>query len=250
MDGSIGFSCNFKEAGIFDPTTGRIGRARGTFFDSAGKTCVRLQLAPGQSCIVKTFDHPPDGPDWTYYRPQDKQPLTGTWIIEFVKGGPELPAASTTDKLGSWTEFGGESMKAFSGTAKYTLKFAKPQAGCERLAVEFGARCGELSGLAQREGIGYANRPAVFDRYSRRSTARRKHAGSFGLEPDGQSHRRHGSPQRATWKRFYNANVAARDPANRGAGNVFSAANWTPRESGLIGPVTLTALETFDPDTW
>ena len=49
------------------------------------------------------------------------------------------------------------------------------------------------------------------------------------------------------WKRFYNANVAARDPANRGAGNVFSAAKWLPRESGLIGPVTLKALEVFDP---
>ena len=49
------------------------------------------------------------------------------------------------------------------------------------------------------------------------------------------------------WKRFYNANVAAHDPANRGAGNVFSAAKWTPRESGLIGPVTLTSLEEFDP---
>ncbi len=48
------------------------------------------------------------------------------------------------------------------------------------------------------------------------------------------------------WKRFYNANVAARDSANRGAGNVFSAANWKPRESGLIGPVTLAPLEIFD----
>jgi hypothetical protein len=49
------------------------------------------------------------------------------------------------------------------------------------------------------------------------------------------------------WKKFYNANVAAHDAANRGPGNVFSAANWQPRESGLIGPVTLTPLDKFDP---
>src|SRR6185295_16907517 len=41
------------------------------------------------------------------------------------------------------------------------------------------------------------------------------------------------------WKKFYNANVAAREPANRGPGNIFSPANWKPRESGLIGPVTI-----------
>jgi len=55
--------------------------------------------------------------------------------------------------------------------------------------------------------------------------------------------------RRVQWKRFYNANVAAREPANRGPGNLFSAANWKPRESGLIGPVTLTPLEKFDPTT-
>ena len=49
------------------------------------------------------------------------------------------------------------------------------------------------------------------------------------------------------WKKFYNANVAAREPVNRGAGNLFSAAKWTPRESGLIGPVTIAPLEKFDP---
>jgi hypothetical protein len=51
------------------------------------------------------------------------------------------------------------------------------------------------------------------------------------------------------WKKFYNANVAARDPENRGTNNVFTAAKWKPRTSGLIGPVTLTPLEKFDPSS-
>ena len=49
------------------------------------------------------------------------------------------------------------------------------------------------------------------------------------------------------WKIFYNTNVAARDSNNRGRDGYFSAANWTPRESGLLGPVTVTPLDRFDP---
>jgi hypothetical protein len=46
-----------------------------------------------------------------------------------------------------------------------------------------------------------------------------------------------------SWKKFYNTNYPARLPANRGADGNFSAARWTPRASGLLGPVTLTPLE-------
>jgi len=42
------------------------------------------------------------------------------------------------------------------------------------------------------------------------------------------------------WKKFYNVNVSARLPQNRGADGVFTAEKWAPRESGLLGPVTLT----------
>ena len=44
------------------------------------------------------------------------------------------------------------------------------------------------------------------------------------------------------WKKFYNVNFPARLPESRGADGLFSAAHWTPLESGLIGPVTLTPL--------
>ena len=44
------------------------------------------------------------------------------------------------------------------------------------------------------------------------------------------------------WKKFYNVNMPARRPENRDAHGLFSAAKWTPRPSGLLGPVTLTPL--------
>jgi hypothetical protein len=43
------------------------------------------------------------------------------------------------------------------------------------------------------------------------------------------------------WKKFYNVNMAARLRQNTKNG-IFDASAWEPRESGLIGPVSLTAL--------
>ena len=45
------------------------------------------------------------------------------------------------------------------------------------------------------------------------------------------------------WRKFYNVNFPARFPQNRGPDGLFSAAQWEPLESGLIGPVTVTGLK-------
>jgi hypothetical protein len=44
------------------------------------------------------------------------------------------------------------------------------------------------------------------------------------------------------WKKFYNTNFPARLKQNSKNG-LFDASAWLPRESGLIGPVTLTAVK-------
>ena len=45
------------------------------------------------------------------------------------------------------------------------------------------------------------------------------------------------------WKKFYNINMSARLPENRGADGLFTAAKWEPKPSGLLGPVTITPLK-------
>ena len=50
------------------------------------------------------------------------------------------------------------------------------------------------------------------------------------------------------WKRFYNTNMPARRRENAGADGLFTAARWSWRESGLIGPVTLTPLVHWQPN--
>jgi hypothetical protein len=44
------------------------------------------------------------------------------------------------------------------------------------------------------------------------------------------------------WRKFYNVNFPSRFPQNRGRDGLFSAAQWEPMESGLLGPVTLTPV--------
>jgi hypothetical protein len=44
------------------------------------------------------------------------------------------------------------------------------------------------------------------------------------------------------WKKFYNVNMPSRLPENRGPDGLFTAAQWRPLPSGLLGPVALTPL--------
>ncbi len=45
------------------------------------------------------------------------------------------------------------------------------------------------------------------------------------------------------WKKFYNTNFPPRRPENKGADGLFDASHWSPRDSGLLGPVTLTPVK-------
>ena len=45
------------------------------------------------------------------------------------------------------------------------------------------------------------------------------------------------------YKKFYNTNFPARRPENRGPDGLFDATRLAPRDSGLLGPVTLTPVE-------
>ena len=46
--------------------------------------------------------------------------------MKFIEGGPTLPATIKTSELKSWTELGGDNVKAFSGTGSYAIAFNKP----------------------------------------------------------------------------------------------------------------------------
>src|SRR5262245_40191755 len=118
-----------KSVAVFDPMREEKGIAA-TRRSGEGDTEVYLQLAPGESCVLKTFDAQSPEPSFAYFKTAgEAQPLNGIWSVRFVAGGPELPAATEIDKLGSWTDLDGEAVKCFSGTAVYTKSFIRPEQG-------------------------------------------------------------------------------------------------------------------------
>ena len=84
----------------------------------AGSTATGQVLQPNGGWIT-----------WSYLEPEGEPvSVEGTWKIEFLRGGPELPPAIETKELKSWTELGGDEAKRFGGTARYTIEFDAPSA--------------------------------------------------------------------------------------------------------------------------
>ena len=246
VDGWVPLQTTRPAAVIFDPMTGRRGAA--DVRQAAGTTLdVYLQIPAGESVIV-ALTAAREGDPYAFHQESGvPRPVGANWSVRFVKGGPVLPAARTIDRLMSWTAFeGDESVRSFSGTAVYSTTFNAPEgeAGAWRLDLGRvhdsarvrlnGADLGTLIGprfriVLEKGSIKAANVLEVFvTNLSANRVAALDRAG-------------------ATWKKFYNVNMPARLPENRGADGLFTAAKWEPLDSGLIGPVTLTPVVRIRP---
>ena len=224
---------------IFDPMSGRRGDAR--VRRSAGGTAeVFLTLAPGESLLVQTGARVGE-PFATHETAGPPIELDGPWTLQFVAGGPELPARRTINQLESWTRSEGEDVKRFSGTAVYTIRFPRPtgEAGAWRLelgGVHDSARV-SLNGRDLGTLIGPSFRIIIDGAWLTAENRLDVHVTNLpanriaALDKAG-----------VRWKKFYNVNFPARFPQNRGADGLFTAAKWEPLDSGLLGPVTLTPL--------
>ena len=122
IDQWVALGVPVESAVILDPLTGAGGTAALRRRD--GPADVYLQLAPGASLILRTSTRAAaGGPAWIDTVPTGAPiEVTGTWQIEFIKGGPTLPPPATRTALGSWTDLGGEAER-FAGTARYRIEF-------------------------------------------------------------------------------------------------------------------------------
>ena len=150
VDGWVSLARPAKSFIILDPVTGNSDVAA-TRQSAASKIEVHLQLAAGQSVILRAFADELDGrarhsvragaaaanerrarSDAPYlYWQTNGQPvaISGDWKIKFLDGGPVLPADFQTAQLASWTTFPDTNAQAFAGTAKYEITFDAPQRG-------------------------------------------------------------------------------------------------------------------------
>jgi hypothetical protein len=240
-DGWLPLGTRARAAVLLDPLAeGRAGVAA-VRAAVTGKAEVRLQLAAGQSVVVRTFeDRDPSGAAWPYVESAGPAvALTGSWSVAFVEGGPKRPAGFEARELGSWTARADEDAQSFAGTARYTLSFDRPAGDASDWLLDLGdVRESARVRLNGRE-LG-----TLWSRPFRLRVGEASKPGRNRLEIDvtnlPANRIRDLDKRGVAWKRFHDINVVNIDY------KPFDAAAWPLRESGLLGPVTLAPLKRAD----
>ncbi|HUT54746.1 MAG TPA: glycosyl hydrolase [bacterium] len=240
MNGWIELGTSARSAIIFDPLFQTSGAAALRTGDH-GALEIYLQLDPGQSHILRTFDgSAPSAPPWPYLEPSAPSlNLTGPWRVEFIEGGPTRPAAFTTTRLASWTELGGPA-RDFSGTARYTITFTTPAGDAADYVLDLGDV--RNSAKVRLNGLDLATLFS-FPFRLRLGPALRPGENTLEIEVTNLMANRIAflDRRRVPWKKFHNINFVSL------SGLPFNASLRPPLPSGLIGPVRLIPCSIISP---
>ena len=225
---------------LTDPMTGRRGLAA-LRSDAAG-TAAQLELAPGESRLLRTFDRSTIGQRWTYDVATDSAAtLRGRWSVTFVRGGPVLPASFATDTLGAWTQRGDADADRFAGTARYALHFDRPTAAGG--ATDFIIDLGRVAESARVRINGKDVGVLIARPFRLHSGALRPRDNLLEIDVTNVSANRVRDLDRrgVAWKIYRDINYVNIDY------KPFDASSWPVRPAGLFGPVTLTPVRTRSP---
>lgn len=242
FEGWVPLATGGSAAAVFDALTGEAGRTQLRNAPGGGQE-IYLQLAPGESCVVRMFNRRPRGAPFPYFRPAGAaQPLEGGWQVQFVEGGPRLPPELSLNDLTSWLRLDGDAYKSFSGTARYTMGFDQPQGHSGDWLLDLGRVAESARVRLNGRDLGTLITPPFRVRVPaallRGRNALEVEVSNLPLNRVIELERSGGR-----YKKFYNTNFPARRPENRGADGLFDATKLAPRDSGLLGPVTLTPVE-------
>jgi hypothetical protein len=228
-----------RSVAIMDPMTGRAGRAafrRSEAPDAANQIEVYLQLQPGESVVLRTSNRAAAlRTDWAHWEDatQPAVPVRGNWQVEFLSGGPTLPATFTANQPGSWTKAGAEA-ESFAGTARYSVTFDAPTAN-QPYWLDLGAV--SQSARVKLNGKDFGTQfiapfRVVVDNVKRTGNVLEVEVTSVAANAI-----RHYDRQGIVWQNFHDINFVNQDY------RPFNAADWPVTESGLLGPVTLTPVQ-------
>ena len=207
-----------------------------------GKIEIYTRLFPGESLIISTYSNRVSGKSYEYYDPLAMpKEITGIWKVQFVEGGPALPAARHESRLVSWTGFGGDEVKNFSGTASYTINFNKPSGKADAWTINLGKVCESARIILNSKEVGILIGPD-FQVTIPKKALKAKNTIEINVSNLMANRIAYMDRNNIEWKKFYNVNMAARMRQNTKNG-IFDASAWQPRESGLFGPVTITPVK-------
>jgi hypothetical protein len=236
-----------KAANLYDPMTEQTGVAA-VRQSAKGQPEVYVQLAPGGSCIIDTkASAAASSLAYAYYTPAGAaQPVAGTWEVRFVSGGPALPTPLKTTQLDSWTKLGGEAGQKFAGTATYSTTFAQPSGSATGYLLDLGRVAQSARVQLNGQEVGTLLGP-TYQLYVPKSQLQSVNMLTVSVSNTMANRIIDMDRTGQEWKKFYNVNMAARLKENRGDDGLFTAAKWSPIESGLMGPVTITPVRAGGP---
>jgi hypothetical protein len=235
FDGWVSLARPAKFAVILDPMTGNSGIAARN-----GNDQIHLQLAAGQSVILRAFDHElkllGEFPVWTYWQ-TNGQPVEigGDWKVKFLEGGPVLPADFSTTKLASWTTFPDTNCQAFAGAAKYETTFDAPKSDAKNYFLNLGNVCQSARVKLNGKDYGTLIMPpfrVVVDNLKPTGNILEVEVTSVAANRIRDLDRRG-----VKWKTFRDINMVDINY------KPFDASNWPLVDCGLLGPVTLTPVK-------
>ncbi len=233
-DGWVPLAVDARSAMFFDPMDGTSGKARLRRAD--GHTEVYLQLASGQSVILKTFATADvDAPAWPYWEPAAAPAIDLTaskWSFRFVESAPQAGQTPDTVSLGSWTDLPFEGACTVMGAACYTTTFTMPDDAADDYVLDLGDV--RESARVRINGQEVATLWAVPFR-CRIGQYLRPGENTVEVEVTNLPANRIADMDRrgVEWRIFKDINIAALG-YKKG-----DYAGWQPVESGLLGPVRI-----------
>jgi hypothetical protein len=231
-----------KSASIMDPMTGSIGVA--AIRQSAAKqTEVKLNLPPGASVILRTFDSPkvkgPAWPEWNFALIPAAS-IDGEWKVDFISGGPITPVGFTTGKLASWTSSGDTNAANFAGTARYHVKFdATVFESMPSVSLDLGKVCQSARVRLNGRDYGTLFTPpfrVVVDNLKAKDNVLEVEVTSTSANRIRDLDRRG-----VKWQNFHDINFVNLNYKK------FDASDWPLADAGLLGPVTLQPVSATKP---
>lgn len=225
---------------IFDTQTGDFGKAATKEIENENQ--VYLQMLSEQTLILRLYNNTVEAASFNYIeKAPDAMVVEGTWNIDFVQGGPVLPQPQNVTELFSWTAFKGTDYANFSGSAKYSIDYAMPYTEVDAWLLDLGDVHESAKILINGEELAtlYNFPYQVLIPFDKMHDEVNIEIVVSNLMANRISYM---DKNNLEYKRFYNVNFAARKGQNRGEDGLFTAKNWEPMSSGLIGPVTLTGV--------
>ena len=230
FDGWLRLRVATHTAWLMDALNGGVGTAAR---DSSG--ALHIQLAPGESLFVRTFDHRARSlPPWPYRRVAGLPlQIKGPWRLTFVAGGPTLPDPRIVATLHSWTEDADEAAQIFAGTARYETRFTVPaNAKADDWWLDLGDVRETARVLVNGQDVG-----TIWSLPQRLRVGAYLKSGSNTVTLDvtnlAANRIRDLDRRHVPWRYFYDINFV-----NIRYGP-FDASTWPLQPSGLLGPVRL-----------